>query len=63
LATSLGEPANQNISSEQPVEVTLSEISQFLKKLNEKSVGEEFRLITKAEWKDACREGGKNSLW
>jgi len=27
--------------------------------LNEKSVGEEFRLITEVEWKDACREGGK----
>ena len=27
--------------------------------MNEKSVGEEFRLITEAEWRDACREGGK----
>ena len=41
------------------MKVTLAEAKRFLNKLNEKSAGEEFRLITEAEREYACREGGR----
>ena len=55
-----GETSQPKYSAKTPCGSDSLEANRFLKRLNEKSAGEEFRLVTEVEWEYDCREGGGN---